>query len=85
MINRELAKAISTSAIWISVAVILAFGLFRMNGDDGFFIVATAIIMGCAFLATFVIWHLGTPSEEESTRRQARGFEVVQPAQQLGQ
>ena len=31
--NNELAKTISTCAIWLSVACILTFGIFKMNAN----------------------------------------------------
>ena len=68
----ESAKAISTSAIWISVAAALAF-LFRMNGPQSFFALATFMIMAGAVLATGSIWWFGRDRQKKS----AAGFEVV--------
>lgn len=53
----ETAKAISTSAIWVSTAVIMTFGLFRMNGDFLFFFLGMVIIAGAAAGATVAVWH----------------------------
>jgi hypothetical protein len=53
----DVAKTISTCTIWLSVAIILTFGLFRMNADGIHFVVATALIMGAAIAATASVWH----------------------------
>lgn len=53
----ETAKAISTSAIWLSTAVIMTFGLFRMNGDFLFFFFGMAILAVAAMGATVAVWH----------------------------
>ena len=53
----EAAKAVSTSAIWLSTAVIMTFGLFRMNGDFLFFFLGIVIIAGAAAGATVAVWH----------------------------
>lgn len=52
----EAAKAISTCGIWLATAVILTFGLFRMNMDFLAFFLGTAIIAGAAAGATAVVW-----------------------------
>lgn len=59
--NNELAKTISTCAIWACVACILTFGIFRMNvnGDGIVFMVVFCLpvaIVGAAVLATTTIW-----------------------------
>ena len=55
--SSELAKTISTCSIWLAMAVIFTFGLFKMNGDAFFFIVATVILAGAAVAATALVWH----------------------------
>jgi hypothetical protein len=52
----ELAKTISTCAIWLATAVILTFGLFRMTGNAFFFLCATGVIAGAACIGTAVVW-----------------------------
>jgi len=54
--SSELAKTISTCSIWLAMAVIFTFGLFKMNGDAFFFIVATVILAGAAVAATALVW-----------------------------
>jgi hypothetical protein len=59
--NSELSKTISTSVIWLSVACILTFGVFKMNvsGDAlpilMLFVLPGAMIWG-AVVATKIIW-----------------------------
>jgi hypothetical protein len=65
----ELSKTISTCAIWLATAVILTFGVFRMNGDMVFFWITTAMIAGIAYAATRVVWNpthqtVATPAAE---------------------
>jgi hypothetical protein len=52
----ELAKAVSTCAIWAAMATILTFGLFRMNGSTEFFIFTTFILACAAGGATAAVW-----------------------------
>jgi high-affinity Fe2+/Pb2+ permease len=52
----ELAKTISTCAIWGAMATILTFGLFRMNGSTEFFVITTFILACAAAVATAVVW-----------------------------
>jgi hypothetical protein len=52
----ELAKAVSTCAIWAAMATILTFGLFRMNGSTEFFIFTTFILACAAAGATAAVW-----------------------------
>ena len=59
----ELAKTISTCSIWLAMAVIFTFGLFKMNGDAFFFIVATVILAGAAG------WRHGAGLAEGSIQR----------------
>jgi len=59
--NNELAKTISTCAIWLSVACILTFGIFKMNvnGYTVVFLVEfclPAFIVGAAVKGTSEIW-----------------------------
>lgn len=55
------AKAISTSAIWMSVAIVLTFGVFRMNYDGilGLFMLPGIVAMlgGFAWYATREVWN----------------------------
>ena len=72
----EIARTIATSAVWISTAIILAFGLFRMNGPIELFLFGTLFVMLGATASTAFIW-LGPKIKDMS----ARGFDVVMPAQ----
>ena len=69
------AKTIATVGIWLSVAIILAFGVFRFNwnGDSALFVLAMCVlaICGAATISTAVIWVGRRPKPE------ARGFEVL--------
>jgi len=62
-------KAFSACTIWLATAVILPFGVFRMNADFLFFMCVPAIIALCAFGATAVIWQ----SKEPKPSRKAPG------------
>jgi hypothetical protein len=58
--NSELSKTISTCVIWLAVACILTFGLFKMNmsGDVAFiilFVIPAIMVLG-AVGATAIIW-----------------------------
>ena len=59
--SSELSKTITTCTIWIAVACILTFGVFKMNVSGGFgifllfFCIPVAMIAG-AVAATWVIW-----------------------------
>jgi len=59
--NNELAKTISTTAVWLSIACILTFGIFKMN-VNGYMVVflvefcLPAFIVGAAVKATSEIW-----------------------------
>ncbi len=70
------ARTIATSAIWVSAAVILAFGVFRFNwnGDNALLALMFTVLMVCggATISTVVIW---VGSKHKSTG--ARGFEVL--------
>ena len=51
------ARAVITAAIWISVAIILAFGLCRMNWNEGFlFVLVVAVLLAAAAGATAFVW-----------------------------
>jgi hypothetical protein len=60
---RELARTISTCAIWLATATIFTFGLFRMNGSTEFFVLTTLIIAGAAAGATVAVWYTRAPTE----------------------
>ena len=67
--NNELAKTISTCAIWLSVACILTFGIFKMNvnGYPVVFLIVfclPAMIVGCALKATTTIWKSQSQDQE---------------------
>lgn len=50
-------KTISTSVIWVSFAVVVAFGLCRMNfGDGKMFILALIILCVAAVAGTAIVW-----------------------------
>jgi hypothetical protein len=73
----EVAKTIASSMIWVCTAIILAGGLYRMNGDAEFFGFATIVIMGGATLSTWLVWR--RPRAQESVR----GFDVVLPVEKI--
>jgi hypothetical protein len=54
------AKAIGTIGIWIATAVILAFGVFRMNwnGDAALLIMfmTVVVVCGAAGISTAAVW-----------------------------
>ncbi len=59
--NHELAKTISTCVIWLSIACILTFGIFKLNanGDLVVFLVLfclPVLFVGGAVKATMEIW-----------------------------
>ena len=63
--NEPTARAIGTAAIWISVAIILAFGICRMNWGDAFpFILVIALICAAAAAATSFVWGLRPPKAQ---------------------
>ena len=77
----ELAKTISTTAVWVSTAVLTTFGLFRMNfnGELGGFIlllIVVAVFAG-ATLGTIAIWSPWLLTKHREARLAA--FEVVHP------
>jgi hypothetical protein len=54
----DIAKAIATSAVWISTAITLAFGLFKMNFEGGgaiLVMLASTTLLAAAF-STAKIW-----------------------------
>ncbi len=52
----ELSQMLITCTIWLSLTMMLTFGLFRMNGDFMFFFVSIAILVGAAAGSTLAIW-----------------------------
>jgi hypothetical protein len=75
------ARALGTIGIWISVAVILAFGVFRINwnGDSALFamFLTVVVICGGATISTAAVWgwgrsrHVsGKSPQEEHVRRE---------------
>jgi hypothetical protein len=61
------ARTLSTCAIWIAVAVILTFGVFRMTWDgiSGLFVLPMAILIICgmAGYATSEVWKQPQPRQ----------------------
>ena len=84
--NSELAKTISTCAIWMAVAFILTFGFFRMNfnGNETFIllIVVPTVICLSAAGATAVVWKCGP--EVKPSRDSAQARAPVVPPQLAG-
>jgi hypothetical protein len=67
--KNELSKTIATCAIWISIANVFIFGLFKMTGSTEFFVIVTAIIAFAAAGSTIAIWvpgNLGGGAEKEA-------------------
>jgi hypothetical protein len=70
------ARAISTVGIWLAVAIILTFGVFRMNWGDIiatiFMAIIVLIICAAAGIATAAVWgqlgamHLGGDKSEKA-------------------
>jgi hypothetical protein len=80
--SSELSRTIATSDVWLSVAVILTFGLYRMtNGDDLLYLLATALITIPAAVATVAIWAPAVFLGDKADWR--RGFEVLPQVQKL--
>jgi len=75
--NGEIAKTIASSMIWLCTAIILAGGLYRMNGDAEFFGFATLLIMGAATISTWSVWR--RPRVQEPPR----GFDAVLPVEKI--
>ena len=70
--NNELAKTVSTCAIWVSLACILTFGIFKMNANGELVVILVVfclpvMIAGCAVKATAVIWQ-APPSQPPANR-----------------
>ena len=77
--NSDAWRAISTGTVWVSTAIILTFGLYRMSGGSAeFFGCSTLIIIAGATAATVAIWK--SASNDREPDREARGFEVLTPA-----
>jgi hypothetical protein len=59
-VSDQTAKAVGTVGIWIAVAIILAFGVFRMNwnGDVAMLlmVVVVFVICGAAGFSTASVW-----------------------------
>jgi hypothetical protein len=81
-VSGELSKTIATGFVWASVAAILVFGAYRIDGGTGlFYLVVTLIVMVGAVVASVVIWSPGAFLGDKATA--TRGFEVIQPAEKL--
>ena len=51
------ARMIGSVGIWLSMAVVLGFGVCRMNFDSPpTFILALMIVCGSAVVATWIVW-----------------------------
>ena len=52
------ARAVGTVGIWIAVAVILAFGVFRANwnGSLAMFLMFMVVVCGAASISTTAVW-----------------------------
>jgi hypothetical protein len=80
--SSELAKTISSSVVWLAVAIILTGGLYRMSGGSPeFYGFTTIVIVGGATISTAVIWIPRSKKEEPPA---PRGFEVVRPVESVG-
>jgi preprotein translocase subunit SecF len=77
--SSELSKTISTCAIWIALAVILTFGVFRDSVDGFTTVVLTGIVMLGGTVSSFAVWVPQAFVGKEKVDK-LRGFEVVQPA-----
>jgi hypothetical protein len=77
--SSELSRTIATGFVWASVAVILTFGVCR-DGMDVPQVAATLIIVIGATISSVAIW---IPMAFLGKKAEARGFEVVQPAEKL--
>jgi hypothetical protein len=68
------AKALSTAAIWLSVAVVLTFGVFRMSYDGILGILMppgmVALLGGFAWQATREVWN-GSPAPASANQTSA--------------
>jgi hypothetical protein len=67
----EISRTVSTCAIWLAVAIIFTFGLFRMNGSTEFFVITTFILAAAAAGATIAIW-FAPGAQGTSSRPSAR-------------
>ena len=72
----DTAKAVSTCVIWLATAVIMTFGLFRMNGDFLFFFLGMAIIAGAAAGATVAVWQRSQPRTPPSDENEIVTFDA---------
>ncbi|WP_018969670.1 hypothetical protein [Rubritalea marina] len=56
---RDIAKAIAVAAIWLSAAIIIAFGLCDMNdtGASWVFYTLTIVILSFAYSISLMIWN----------------------------
>ncbi|MDO3388244.1 hypothetical protein QWI17_20525 [Gilvimarinus sp. SDUM040013] len=52
--KNDIAKAISISSVWISIAIIFAFGIFDFNWTGGFSIIIMTTISVCVLLAAWL-------------------------------
>jgi hypothetical protein len=69
----DTARMIGTVGIWFAVAVILTFGVFRIDwsGEGAMFIMVTvvAIVCGAAALSTVAVWRgRGSAANDTASR-----------------
>jgi hypothetical protein len=77
--SSELSKTIATCGIWLALAVIFTFGLFRDSVDGFTAVVLAGIIMLGATVSTVAVWAPQAFISKEKVNK-LRGFEVLQPA-----
>ena len=77
----NLARTISTISIWLSMATVLSFGVFRLNwtGDAGQSVVLIFVALACsaATITTTIVfgwkpWARTTPSVPETDRQKSQ-------------
>jgi hypothetical protein len=73
-VNDQSSKAVSTVGIWIAVAIVLVFGVFRMNwnGDVAMLLMVLIVIIicGAAGVSTAAVWgwRLGRTTPDDRRR-----------------
>jgi hypothetical protein len=78
------ARAIGTVGIWAATAVILAFGVFRVNwnGDTAMFMMFMVVILicGAASISTAAVWAWGRAKPISGKRSEAQQLSPEQVA-----
>jgi hypothetical protein len=72
--SSEMAKTISTVAIWLGMSVAITFGVSRMQVDGPIILISIVVLAIAATISTTVIWAPWTLKDQQPT---ARGFEVI--------